>query len=117
MEAIICIGSNLEPDTASPNIRQAINRLSDHGAELLAESQIYPSSSGYMNYVARCRFSQDYDAVHALTKSIEQELGRTPAMKASGIVPVDIDIVTWGSEIMRPSDFASAYFKTGLNEI
>lgn len=51
------------------------------------------------------------------TKQIEMQLGRAPEMKASGLVPIDIDIVFFDCEVMRPQDAASAYFRQGLGTL
>lgn len=117
MESIICIGSNLDPEAAKAKIRQAVELLSAHSVAIKSESSVYPSSSGYLNYVALCDFDEPYAAMHGLAKSIERALGREPDMKAKGIVPVDIDIVTFGGDIVREADYASQYFRHGLAEI
>ena len=35
----------------------------------------------------------------------------------SGKIPLDIDIVVWNGEIIRPQDWKQDYFQTGLKEL
>ena len=111
--AILCFGSNLPTETAGRHITQAM-RLMEASATLVRTSDIYPSSSGYENLVTEMRTKLPYSALLALTKATEAALGRTPEMKDAGIVPIDIDIVYFDGEALRPADIATAYFKQGI---
>lgn len=47
----------------------------------------------------------------------ENVCGRTPASKQTGEIPMDIDIIIWNDEIIRPNDYEHEYFKIGWNMI
>ena len=101
---------------AKEMIDSACTALSQVAAEWRA-SDIYPSSSGYENLVAELSCELPYADLLHLTKHTETRLGRTPEMKESGLVPIDIDIVYYDGEVMRPQDAASAYFRQGLRAL
>lgn len=112
-EAILCIGSNV--DNAAILIAAALSRLSLLGE--IDTSDVYPSGSGYLNCVASLRTSLPVQSLVDEAKIIEKELGRTPIDKASGIVPIDIDVVVYDGVILRPADASSIYFTTGLQTL
>ncbi len=68
----------------------------------------------YLNAVARIRTTDTYEAFHARMKEIETQQGRTPLSKQTGIIPIDIDIVVWNDEVMRPRDLQHEYMQKGL---
>ena len=47
-------------------------------------------------------------------KEIETQQGRTSLSKQTGIIPIDIDIVVWNDEVMRPRDLQHEYMQKGL---
>ena len=108
-EAVLCIGSN--SPQGGDLIARAISQL-----RLLAPMEAtppYPSGGGYTNCVARMACPASLAELTALTKRIELQLGRTPQARAEGRVPVDIDVVTYGGETVRPADAAKTYFTIG----
>lgn len=44
-------------------------------------------------------------------------LGRHPEDKASGIVPVDIDIVMCDGVVLRQRDYSARHFRTGYEDL
>lgn len=116
-ELTLCIGSNLQPRSAASKIEEATALLEAAGVAIVANSHVYPSASGYQNCVIKAKSEAEYAILLPATKEIERVLGRTPAMKERGEVPIDIDIVVFDQEVMRPTDFESAYFKKGFNSI
>ncbi len=71
----------------------------------------------YLNAVVVAETRLDYDTLHAQVKELERQHGRTPQSKAQGAIPLDIDIVAWNGEILRPRDWEQPYFTIGLNEL
>lgn len=111
--AILCFGSNLSKAHAERMIAEGL-RLMEASAQTLSASDVYPSSSGYENMVAEMSTCLTYAELHSVTKRAEEALGRTPAMKAEGRVPIDIDIVYFDGEVKRQVDSVSAYFLQGM---
>lgn len=71
----------------------------------------------YLNAVAVASTDMSPDAVIATLKQWELNCGRTPSSKSSGIIPMDLDLITWNGTILRPKEFNRAYFSRGYNQI
>lgn len=71
----------------------------------------------YLNAVLIASTKLDFDATVALTKQYEAVCGRTPSSKLQGVIPIDIDIVLWNNDVIRPADFAQQYFQRGWQEL
>ena len=86
-------------------------------------SSVYnsPASNGkdpdYLNAVAEITSTLTHPELTKLLKDYERQCGRTPQSKSLGSIPIDIDIVMWNGEVLRPKDFAQYYFAKGWNEI
>lgn len=113
--ATLCLGSNIGLQSIE-KINKAYSSLCDVG-QIVCHSSVYGSASGYLNQVIVSHTSLDYDELLSFTKQLELNLGRRPQHKAQGIVPIDIDIVIYDEEVMRPLDYDSAYFNRGLEEL
>ena len=101
-----------------------------HGIEWLKHifsdvkvSSIYNSvavngrDADYLNAVMTATTKQDLESTIALMKQYESVCGRTPASKLQGVIPIDIDIVMWNDDVIRPGDFAQQYFQRGWKEL
>ncbi|MGN1238558.1 MAG: 2-amino-4-hydroxy-6-hydroxymethyldihydropteridine diphosphokinase [Muribaculaceae bacterium] len=73
--------------------------------------------SDYLNAVMTASTKLDLDDTIALMKQYEAVCGRTPASKLQGVIPIDIDIVLWNNDVIRPNDFARQYFQRGWQEL
>lgn len=113
---VLCLGSNA-PD-GEEKINAAVSMLQSKGCSVLAASPIYPSSHGYLNQVVSVDpYIYDRYVLTALTKWAERRLGRRPEMKAAGQVPIDIDIVIFCGQTIRPTDFSTPYFQQGYRSL
>ena len=92
-------------------------------ATLTKLSSVYnsPASNGkdpdYLNAVAEIATALTHPELTKLLKDYERQCERTPQSKSLGSIPIDIDIVMWNGEVLRPKDFAQYYFAKGWNEI
>lgn len=68
------------------------------------------NAAPYLNAVCSGSVDCPLDKFTRLTKSLEMEWGRTAESKLTGIVEVDIDIVMWGGDVLRPREVSSDYF-------
>lgn len=50
------------------------------------------------------------------TKQVEIAVGRTPRDKKTGRVVIDIDLIKYDDEILRPEDYERSYVQELLNE-
>ncbi len=74
-------------------------------------------SGDYANAVACGECNADIATTNQIFKAYEQSHGRDEAARASGLVPIDIDIVMWNGTIVRDKDFAQDYFKQGWRQL
>lgn len=119
--ALISLASN-SPDKRE-QMEQAFAELRAMGI-VARSSSIYetapygnPRHPNYLNAVACIHTLAEYPVLYDTLKDLERAHGRTPQSKLSGEIPLDIDIVVWNGETLRPQDYERDYFKTGLHEI
>ena len=48
---------------------------------------------------------------------MEENAGRTPESKAQGIVPLDIDVLKWNNDILKPADMERDYIREALHTL
>lgn len=113
----ICFGSNI--DNANQIIETALVRITERiTVSAKSEQYVSPSFNGvgrdYCNMVIIGSTDLELMDLIEFTKLIEIELGRTKQSKLLGIVPIDIDVVSWNSEIIRPIDAVRPYYVYGL---
>lgn len=112
---ILSLGSNFG-DRAG-NLAAAIDALAPFltGRPALSGIVETPSVTGfgapYLNLAARVVTALDAAELQSVLKHTEAALGRTPASKASGQVPIDIDIVIADGHILRPADYRAPHFR------
>lgn len=71
----------------------------------------------YWNCTGIIETELDLSQIKNLYKTMERQAGRMSDSKQNGDIPLDIDIVVWNSEIIRPGDWEQSYFQKGLNMI
>lgn len=80
-------------------------------------SSSYPEKPKYMNAVLFGYFDISFEKLNENLKAYELKHGRDSEARKQGEVPIDLDIVKWNGEILRPRDYAADYFRKGLTEI
>lgn len=50
-------------------------------------------------------------------KQIERALGRVSASKHQGIIPMDIDLLQWNDDRLKPDDLQRGYIKEGIRQL
>ena len=115
--AYLCIGSNRDK---AVNMKRAEAMLRAYFATIrfspLMETQAigWPDAERYLNQVAVCRCEEPSSEVQAALKQMEWEIGRRPTDKVSGRMPIDIDLLQWNDEVLKPADLQRCYVKEGL---
>lgn len=118
--AILCLGSNTEDRDII--LRDAVAALTEF-AEAVSCSEVYdgPSHNGigrdYLNTVVVVRTTKEISEVDAIGKELETRAGRTPESKTTGVMPLDIDLVVWNDQVLRPYDFSRPHFTRGLIQL
>lgn len=82
-----------------------------------AYSASHPEKPKYMNAVFSGYSYIPFEKLNENLKSYELQHGRDSEARRKGRVPIDLDIVKWNHEILRPRDYAADYFRKGLTEI
>ena len=117
---VLCIGSNLEPRHA--RVSESIKKISFlldamRYSALYETPEIHGIGRPYVNVVVAGNCPLDLDNLNAQCKRLEEEAGRTPEARSRGDVPVDIDIVIWNGEVVRPNDARQHFFRIGAAQL
>jgi len=119
-EVWLSLGSNC--GDRKKNVSDAMSWLPD-ALDSFACSDIYetPEIHGigdpYYNAVIRGISSRGFYELNRLFKEYELSSGRDSASRERGDVPIDIDIVVWDKDIIRPKDFYHSFFQIGYMQI
>ena len=121
---IISLGSNLCPSEAESNLTKAEIFLSGlFAADIIFSSHYSTPGVGsgegktYLNAVALGHTSLSAEAIRTSLKNFELRTGRTPEVRALGIVPIDLDLLSLGDNVFKPKDLSQSYVLRGLNEL
>lgn len=115
---ILSLGSNCDASYVARAVDWLRDRIEDFQSSSLYET---PPAKGvgipYVNAVIAGRVSADFDTFNNQLKEYEKSAGRDSACRAQGRVPIDIDIVIWNDEILRPWDYRQNFFQIGYRTI
>lgn len=119
-EVVIGVGSNCGDRESS--MADAIAELLDMLDEASA-SHIYetPAAGGgtrpYLNAVVTGQTGLDDAELNRQLKRYEVLHGRDVASRLRGDVPIDLDLVFSGGELLRPRDYAQDFFRIGYDAL
>ncbi len=120
---LLSLGSNLPCEIATAIIHK-IRLLLPAWFEEIRFSSVYQTPNEtdvsrelYTNCIAMGETRLPLDVLEAKCKSMEIQFGRTPASRKAGVVPIDIDIVQYGTEIVRKQNLEMNYMKIGMTEL
>lgn len=119
-EVWIGIGSNAGAETTLPQARQLLTKAFGSIAfstPLQTAPVDFSFSAPFTNQVARFRTALTADEVNAKLKDIERTCGRRPEDKAQGRIRIDLDLLQYGSTVVKKNDFSRAYIRQGINEL
>lgn len=119
-QIIIALGSNTNP-------RQNMERASSAIELLLPDIRwseaVYTAPEAcsnpalFLNRVGIAHTSLPVADLIRHFKQIERALGRVPENKHQGIIPMDIDLLQWNSELLKPDDLQRSYIKAGISQL
>ena len=117
--ALISLASNdKDKEQTLINIREKISQ----DVTILHQTSVYKTiavgtshPSEYANALLLIETEDDYDSLRNKFKKYEQQAGRTPLSKQQGIIPLDIDIISWNDVILKKQDLQYEYMKIGLD--
>lgn len=119
-EVTISLGSNW--GNKESNVSRALDWLS---SQLIScqKSMLYetPEIKGfgpsYCNAVVTGETLMKYDELNKLLKTYEKESGRTSEARLHKEVIIDLDIVIWDCQVVRPEDFSREFFLIGYRQL
>lgn len=117
---VLSLGSNCGDRRG--NVGRAMEWLMEilEGVSCSGIYETLPVGHGGMNYfnavVTGC-FKGTVEELNAKCKEYEINHGRDEEARRMGRVPVDIDIVMAGGEVLRPRDYRSLFFRKGYEAL
>jgi 2-amino-4-hydroxy-6-hydroxymethyldihydropteridine diphosphokinase len=116
---LVCIGTNYERER---NLSFACNELLLRldGIRFAPTEETAPigmkmRSENFLNRVAMVETELPCEELRAMLKQIERSAGRTADDKQHEIVRLDIDLLTYGEELLKTADMERDYVVRGLN--
>ncbi|WP_102408307.1 2-amino-4-hydroxy-6-hydroxymethyldihydropteridine diphosphokinase [Parabacteroides bouchesdurhonensis] len=119
-KVLVSLGSNFNREE---NIQSAARQLSSLFPIIYFSPAVYtepvgsPQSSIFMNQVAIVYSPYSIEELKSIFKRIEKRLGRRPEDKMLGLVPIDIDLLKWNDQILKPEDMERSYIISGIHSI
>lgn len=118
--AVLSLGSNCGDRIY--NVRKALDWIGSITEEcnmspIYETPEIHGIGNPYMNAVCKCKTDITLPTIIELTKRYELENGRDEECRKRGDVPIDIDVVVWDENTIRPQDYARSFFKIGYRMI
>lgn len=106
------MGSNSDCEA---NLKSAAGLLRAYFSSIRFSEAVYtepvglPGSGLFLNQVAVAGTDASPEEVRQALKDMEKRLGRTPASKQKGRIPIDIDLLLWNGVVLKPADWEKEY--------
>lgn len=71
----------------------------------------------FKNALAYLETDLSKDEVEIQLKTIEKNMGRLPSHKIEGVVIIDLDLIQWNNQILKPDDFKRDYMQELMLEM
>ncbi len=113
-EVILSIGSNENKETNLSLCHTMLNNLFggiSYSSTSISKPYGIHYKNDFLNQLARFHTTLDKEQIVATLKDIEVKMGRKAKDKAMGIVKIDIDLIIWNEEILRPNEMDRCYIK------
>lgn len=117
---ILSLGANnnSEINIAAADDLLRSNFVSIHFSEPVYTEPIGDIKTGlFLNQVAIAYTSNYPDEINKILKQVERALGRTPESKEQGIIPIDIDLLQWNEQVLKPDDLQRDYVRSLLRTL
>lgn len=117
---VIGLGSNWEGEL---KIKAADEQLCFYFDTIRFSEPVYTEPIGiqspnwFLNQVAIAYTRFSLEEVKATLKKIEKILGRTQEDKKRGIIAIDIDLLQWNHQVLKPDDLQREYIQKGIEAI
>ena len=118
--AIIMLGSNTD---GSKNMELTLNKLvecfeiTNKSLQVNTEPVGDQFPTSFQNLAIKLLSKDTVEDTIATFKHIEQEMGRKPDSKLTGIIPIDIDLIFWNNALVHNDYIRFEYVRECVNEI
>lgn len=111
------------------NVNNARNRLMELFPNGISFSEIIvstpidkngmekPDEPNYLNAICLAQSDATLDHIQFLLKQMETLMGRKKGSDVKDEVVIDLDLVVWNGEILRPWDVSQTYYKDCLKSL
>lgn len=116
-QIIIALGSNELPEL---HMEEATAELNNLFFSIRWSPAVYTEPIAclhpfpFLNRVAIAETSLDVEELHNVFKVLEKKLGRLSTSKQTGIIPIDIDLIQWNQQLLKPNDYDRVYVQEAL---
>ncbi|WP_101689985.1 2-amino-4-hydroxy-6-hydroxymethyldihydropteridine diphosphokinase [Dysgonomonas massiliensis] len=117
-KVLISIGSNFDSNNNIISCRQLLDLYFEHiSYSEVCETVPYGKNykHNFLNQLAIISTEKELSNIKFILKSIEKKLGRDANDKETGLVKIDVDLVIWNQDILKPKDISRAYVKSLLS--
>ncbi|MCK9311715.1 MAG: 2-amino-4-hydroxy-6-hydroxymethyldihydropteridine diphosphokinase [Bacteroidales bacterium] len=125
---IILLASNSEAEKNIAEARIILSLAFPEGARfsenhwsaaLIKEGQPVPQGecAKYLNAVCVAQSVSTLRDIQIVLKKIELDMGRIRSVEMHGRVAIDLDLVEWNGEILRPKDAIQGYYQACLKDL
>ncbi len=114
---LLCLGSNYEYLINLASARKALKLAFldiRFGNEMITEAIGDQWLSPFGNQLAQFTTSLDIEDIRLILKQIEKNQGRLPEDKKQGIVKIDIDLLMYDDEVLKPEDMKREFVIEGI---
>ncbi len=117
---LICLGSNLDAASHLLQAKQLLDSMFPaiewgKARETKAEGD-RTDLPPYLNQLALLKTAWDINELKMQLKQIEKANGRNEQSKASGLIPLDIDLLSYDKQVLKPQDFKKQYMQVLIGE-
>lgn len=119
-EVFLSFGSNYgdKKGNVEAALRWIGSLLDDmQSSDVYETPEVHGYGASYFNAVACGKTGLELEEFNRRLKVYERNCGRTDEARIRKEVPIDIDIVIWDGEIIRPVDFSREFFRIGYEDI
>lgn len=119
-EVFLSFGSNYgdKKGNVEAALRWIGSLLDDtQSSDVYETPEVHGYGASYFNAVACGKTGLELEEFNRRLKVYERDCGRTDEARIRKEVPIDIDIVIWDGEIIRPVDFSREFFRIGYEDI
>jgi len=78
---------------------------------------IVNKNNTYLNALCQAHTEWPLEKVQSRLKEMEADMGRKRGLEPKELVAIDLDLVLWNGEILRPWDVAQSYYQDCLKSL